>query len=134
MGVEKAFVFFFNDGDEPGLHAASGLTRNFQPKPAFHAVAWMLHRLRDYRFSRIVQASLTEGYVYEFTPEKPGAPVILAVWRATGEGAVKLPAQLGSFRAERIPLRAGPAEEVVGEGAADSILAGPRPILLEKLP
>jgi len=32
---------FFNDKDEPQLHGASGITRNFKPKPSFHAIAIM---------------------------------------------------------------------------------------------
>ncbi len=105
MGVEKAFVYFFNDDDKYSFHAASGLTRNYQPKPAYHAVAWMLKNLRDYRFGRIVQASLTDGYIYEFLPEKPEAPVVLAVWRATGEGDMILPEGTGPvIKAERMPL------------------------------
>ncbi|TLD71070.1 hypothetical protein FEM03_09155 [Phragmitibacter flavus] len=85
MGIDKAFVYFFNDEDEPKLHAASGLTRNYQPKPAYHAVAWMLEALKDYRFSKVIRESLEDGYIYEFAPEKDGEPVILAVWHATKE-------------------------------------------------
>lgn len=83
MGVEKAFVYMHNDDDKPQLHAASGLTRNYEPKPAYHAVAWMLNSLENYRFSRIIQQSLDNGYVYEFTPEKEGEPVIWAAWHPT---------------------------------------------------
>ena len=131
MGVEKAFVYFFNDEDKYSFHAASGLTRNFQPKPAYHAVAWMLKNLRDYRFSRIVQASLTEGYIYEFTPEKPGAPVILAVWRATGEGAVTLPEGAGLWlKAEKMPLATRDGVPVGVAPEARSIQAGGQSVLV----
>lgn len=111
MGVDKAFVYFFNDEDEPKLHASSGLTRHFQPKPAYHAVAWMLRSLENHRFHRAIQSSLEDGYVFEFTPEKAGEPVIRAVWRATGTKEavldVKGPRLL---KAEKMPLTAGPAE------------------------
>ncbi len=131
MGVEKAFVFFFNDEDKYSFHAASGLTRNYEPKPAYHAVAWMLQHLRDYRFSRIVQASLTEGYVYEFVPEKAGEPVILAVWRATGEGSVTLPEGGGAgMKGERMPLTAGGGKPLKLEPAAGAVLAGEHPLLI----
>lgn len=130
MGVDKAFVFFFNDKDEPSLHAASGLTRNYEPKPAWHAVAWMLKHLRDYRFQKIHQSSLTEGYVYQFQPQDPALPGILAVWRATGEGLVKLPDRVGkSRRAERMPLTAGEAV-AVPVTAAGEVPAGGLPILI----
>ena len=41
MGVDRAYVYFFNDSDEPKLHAASGLTRDFVKKTELlrHAVA-----------------------------------------------------------------------------------------------
>jgi hypothetical protein len=135
MGVEKAFCFFFNDEDKPSLHAASGLTRNFQPKPAYHAVAWMLARLHDYRFSRVVQASLTDGYLYEFQPERAGQPKVIAAWRATGSGGIKWPAGLGKIqRAERMPLAAGAAEIVDIDPATGSVPASGRPVLLELTP
>ncbi len=57
MGIDKAFVYFFNDEDKPAFHACSGLTRNFQPKPGYHAIAWMLEHLADYRFSRAILKS-----------------------------------------------------------------------------
>ena len=39
MPVERAYIYFFNDEDKPSVHASSGLTRNFKPKPSFHAVS-----------------------------------------------------------------------------------------------
>ena len=130
MGVEKAFVYFYNDEDKYSFHAASGLTRNFQPKPAYHAVAWMLRHLRDYRFSRMIRSSLTEGHVYEFTPEEAGKPIILAAWRATGEGEVLLPHDTGVIeKAERMPLAAG-VDPIVLEKAQRNIMVGGRPVLL----
>lgn len=131
MGVEKAFVYFFNDDDKNSFHAASGLTRNFVPKPAYHSVAWMLKNLRDYRFGRIVQASLTDGYVYEFTPEKPEAPVIFAVWRATGEGPVTLPlAGRKVLKAERMPLTAKALPPVTLGPDAATAPANGHPVLI----
>ncbi|CAN5851529.1 hypothetical protein BH11VER1_BH11VER1_15000 [soil metagenome] len=111
MGVEKAFVYMHNDDDKPQLHAASGLTRNYEPKPAYHAVAWMLKSLENYRFSRIIQQSLENGYVYEFTPEKTGDPVIWAAWhptKTTSELSVDT-AGLKLLKAEQMPLSNTPA-------------------------
>ena len=54
MPVERAYVYFFNDEDQPSLHASSGITRHFQPKPSFHALAHLQRVLGDYRFQRIV--------------------------------------------------------------------------------
>ena len=134
MGVEKAFVYFFNDKDEPKLHACSGLTRNYQPKPAFHAVAWMLRSLADYRFSRAIRQSLDDGYVYEFTPEKSGLPVIWAVWHATkNDFPVTLDLRGASFeRAERMPLMKDAVERFVPEKVGSEMLinAGENPVLI----
>ena len=131
MGVDRAFLYFFNDDDKPQLHACSGITRNFQPKPAYHAVAWMLKSLADYRFSRALRESAEEGYVYEFTPEKPGQPVILAAWHPTkAEADLKLDLSGKAVqKAERMPVAAGDAPAVaVKEGGV--IPAGEKPLLI----
>lgn len=131
MGVDKAFLYFFNDDDKPQLHACSGLTRNFQPKPAYHAVAWMLKSLADYRFSKAVRESMDDGYVYEFTPEKPGQPVILAVWHPTREN-VALKVDLSGrkvSRAERMPLTKDPAAAVTVQEDG-GFTGGEKPVLL----
>ncbi len=112
MGVDKAFAYYFNDDDKPQLHACSGLTRHYQPKPAYHAVAWMLKSLANYRFARVIQASADDGYLYEFAPEKSGEPFIWAAWHATkAEFAMPLPAGgLDVIKIERMPLKEGAAE------------------------
>ncbi len=111
MGVDKAFVYFFNDEDKPSLHACSGLTRNYQPKPAYHAVAWMLRHLENHRFHRIIQASPDTGYVYEFTPEKDAGAVVWAAWHPTRKVTLELP-MTGISKAERMPLSSAPAGEI----------------------
>jgi hypothetical protein len=132
MGVDKAFVFFFNDEDEPKLHAASGLTRNYAPKPAYHAVAWMLRSLENYRFSRVIRQSLEEGYVYEFVPEKKGEPRIWALWHATRDGhPLALEPELKGYtilRQERMPLT--PQTEPVSLAAHGKLQTGVQPVLL----
>lgn len=130
MGADKAMVYFFNDEDKPQLHACSGLTRNFQPKPAYHAVAWMLRSLADYRFSRAVAASEHSGYVFEFTPEKAGQPVIHAAWHATENARISLGAgKRKVLRSELMPQTAAPAA-TGGEPDADGAVAiGPQPRL-----
>jgi hypothetical protein len=138
MGVDKAFAYFFNDSDEPKLHAASGLTRNFQPKPAYHAVAWMLRHMADYRFARVVQESADDGYVYEFTHEKPDEPLLLAAWHPTkAETLLRIPAAGRTvMSAERMPYAAGPAEavEVKTEDGHFQVPSGERPVLIRLVP
>lgn len=136
MGVDKAFVYDFNDEDKPQLHACSGLTRHYQPKPAYHAVAWMLRSLADYRFSRVMKQSLEDGYDFEFVSDKPDAPVIWALWHATeAEHVMKLTLEGRKVvRAERMPLamddaRASTAEVSAG-GDEIKMTVGERPCLL----
>ena len=135
MGVEKAFVYFFDDKDEPKLHASSGLTRNGGPKPAFHAVSWMLQTLANHRFSRAIRKDLKDGFVFEFSPERPGAPVVLAAWHATAhEQPITIPlGELQVLRAERMPLTAGGASSVAvdtGRTGEVVIAAGERPVFI----
>jgi hypothetical protein len=134
MGVARAFVYFFNDDDKPQLHACSGLTRHFKPKPSYHAIAWMLRHLADYRFAAVVQESLEDGYVYRFEPEKSG-PAILAAWHPTRSGvAWKIPAGLGApGRIEKMPLTEKPAAAVAAD-ASGAIPLDEYPVLLWMTP
>jgi len=130
MGIDKAFIYFFNDDDKPSFHACSGITRHFQPKPAYHAIAWMLRHLADYRLSRALQKSEKDGYVFEFIPEKPGAPKILAAWHATRDD-VPLDLQGATVvRSEIMPLRAGEASAAQPKPGDSTILAGTKPVLI----
>lgn len=130
MGIDKAFIFFFNDDDKPSFHACSGITRRFQPKPAYHAIAWMLGHLADYRFSRALHKSEKDGYVFEFTAEKAGSPRILAAWHATRDG-VPLDLQGATVRrGEIMPLRAGEASAAQPKPGDSAILAGTKPVLI----
>src|SRR5690606_39196619 len=47
--VERAYLYFFNDSDGASVHGASGLTRNFEPKPAYYAVRHLYKTLGEYR-------------------------------------------------------------------------------------
>ncbi len=132
MGIDKAFVYFFNDEDKPAFHACSGITRNFKPKPkpSYHAIAWMLKHLANYGFSKAILKSEKDGYLFEFTPEKPDAPKILAAWHATREN-VPLDLQGATIlRAERMPLTAGNAVEPELKASDTKVSAGTLPILL----
>lgn len=106
MPVARAYIYFFNDDDKPQLHGSSGLTRNFKPKPSYHAVAHLYKTLGDYRFTRAMQGKPNDTYAYEFT--KDSGERVWAIWSGTNSGRkdeVKLP--LGGFTitaAERTPL------------------------------
>jgi hypothetical protein len=134
MGVDKAFVYFFNDDDKPQLHACSGLTRNFEPKPAYHAVAWMLKSLGRLHFRRALRESMEEGYVYEFAPDTTGEDPVFAVWHPTREN-VKLSVKLPGYsvvRAERMPVNkdAAPKVEVEEKDGVFTFTGGEKPVFL----
>lgn len=132
MGIDKAFIFFFNDEDKPAFHACSGITRNYQPKPSYHAIAWMLKHLADYRFTRAIRKSEQKGYLFEFSPEKPGEPTILAAWHATREGS-SIPLELGGatvIRSERMPLAPGEAPDGEVNPGDTVVTTGTKPVLI----
>lgn len=113
-GLDRAYLYFFNDKDEPQVHGSSGLTRNFQPKPAFHAVAHLQKSLGEYRFTKAHRESAEEGYLYEFTHGTEAQRKVLVAWKPTGP-ARYLALQLGGQkleRAERTPVLAGVVEQV----------------------
>ena len=138
MGIDKAFVYFFNDADEPKFHAASGLTRNFQPKPAWHAVAWLLRSLGDCRWHRTLTASPDTGWAMEFKPEKPDKPAVIVAWHPTcRDFTLRLPLQgRNVLDAERLPLAATAAARVTARREGDSLVvpAGIDPVLVHLAP
>ena len=114
LGLNRAYLYYFNDSDEPRLHGSSGITRNFEPKPAYYAMAHLYKTLGDYRFSRVVREEKDDLYLFEYVnPEKPGQPVWV-IWSPTGTQrvAVKRIAIPGRLvKAEAMPLRAGGPEK-----------------------
>lgn len=87
--VTRAYIYFFDDKDEPQVHGSSGLTRNGVPKPAFHAVAHLRETLGDYRFARTVCEEPGELFVYEFAHETIASRRIWTAWSPTGSGRAK---------------------------------------------
>jgi serine/threonine-protein kinase ATR len=122
LDIDRAYLYFFNDRDEPQLHGASGITRNFHPKPSFYAISHLCRALGDYYFSRAVVRSPGELYCFEY--RKPSSSErIYVVWLPTaGEKPVGklLPLDAAAakiYRAERMPttvagLTAAGAERV----------------------
>ncbi len=136
LGVDRAHLYFFNDSDEAKLHAASGITRNFQPKPAFHALAWLQRSLGDYRFTRVDrEAPPGECYSYEFTHGSDAKKRVLAAWLPAGENkTVRLFVDTAKvIRAERMPLSAGDAERVATKTEIEGYVAvevGEHPVFI----
>jgi serine/threonine-protein kinase ATR len=84
MDVDQAHVFYYNDSDEPTLFAGSGLTRNYVPKPSYHAVSHLMETLGDYKFDEVKKSVANDVYVYEFMHSDDPNQLIWAVWSPTG--------------------------------------------------
>lgn len=118
-GVDRAYMYFFNDADKPSFHASSGLTRNYEPKPAYYAQSHLLTTLGDYRFARAVTREDKGLHVFEFTHGGDEARRVWVVWSATGDDRsferelTGLPGRV--VKAERMPLVAGGGEPVTIE-------------------
>jgi hypothetical protein len=110
MGVDRVRLPFFRGSGE---NVSGGITSNFQPKPAFHALAWLRRSLGEYRFAR-VEREEGECYAYEFVHGSQPAKRAWVVWRPAGEASVVrlFNDPLRVIRAERMPLVAGDAEKV----------------------
>ena len=111
LDLDRAYIYFFNDSDEAQVHGSSGLTRNFRPKPSFHAVAHLFAALGDYRFGRVVTRKAGELVVLEFRHGKDPDRSVWVAWSPTGQGrkaTTRLRPPAGTIeRAERMPLTGG---------------------------
>lgn len=84
MDIDRAYLYYYNDDDEASFHAASGLTRKFEPKMSFHAVRQLYQTLGDYRFHHIVKQDYGQLYVYEFRHASDANNRIWVAWSPTG--------------------------------------------------
>jgi hypothetical protein len=136
-GVDRAYIFFFNDQDEAQFHGSSGLTRDYHPKPSFHAVAHAYRTLGNYRLARVVVQRPEDLYLYEFQRGDDEREGLWVAWSPTGSGRtceISLPAPPGEIlRAERMPLKEGAAEPVAWHRDPDGtvrLLLGESPAYL----
>lgn len=113
LGVARAYIYFFNDDDQPSLHAASGLTRGFAPKPSFHAVSHLFATLGAYRFDRVLLEERGGAYAWRFAHGTDPNRAVVAAWSATGsDRTVVRDLDLDGWSvtgATRMPLTARPA-------------------------
>lgn len=111
MPIQRAYLYFFNDDDQPQMHGAAGLTRKFEPKPSFYAAAHLKRVLGDYRFSRVVLERAGEARIYEFIPGDDSKAPIWVAWSPTGNGrtaTLELPkSNFQIQRIEQMPLQPG---------------------------
>jgi hypothetical protein len=99
MDVQRAYIYFFDDNDEPKLHAAAGITRKFVPKMSYWALAQLQRVLGDYRFSKVIREEKEAAYVYDYVGVKDGRKHVYAAWSPTGSGrtaTVTLPLPAGT--------------------------------------
>lgn len=116
MDLDRAYLYFFNDQDEPQLHGASGITRNFKPKPSFYAVSHLYRSLGDYAFVKAVSKT-DELYCFEYRRASSSDRVYVAWLPIAGEKSARKIFSLGATaasvdRAERMVTTAAKAEPV----------------------
>lgn len=125
LGLDRAYLFFFDDKDEPHVHGSSGITREYKPKPSFHALAHLFTTLGDFRFDRVVQEREGHVYIYDFRHGERPAEGVRVVWSPTGSGRrhdMEVPAPPGSVvTVERMPLKEGAADTVPWKVAGQTV-------------
>ena len=135
IDVARAYIYFFNDSDEPALHASSGLTRNFEKKPSYFAIQWLQDRLGDYRFVEAIARAPGEPWQFRFEHGNDSKNQVLAIWEPVkvGEGKapkISLPAAFKSGRAERLTTAEGKTDTVLITDGALQLGARGYPVLV----
>ena len=80
-GVERADIYFFDDKDEPQMHAASGIMRNGKPKPSWYALRQMQSLLGDAHLERLDH----DGPFYIASWRKADGSAWLMLWTAEAD-------------------------------------------------
>ena len=86
MPIERAYIYFFDDNDEPHVHGSSGLTRHFQPKPSYYALSHLQQALGDCRFTRVIASEPGKLRVQEYQNGTNPNKFVWVAWSPTGEG------------------------------------------------
>ena len=121
MPVQRAYIFYFNDEDQPGLHASAGITRHFQPKPSYYALTHLQRVLGGYHFQTIVTNEAGHLRVQEYRNDSK--KIIWVVWSPTGDGR-SFTTTLGNIpgplvAAQHMPLTINPAAPPVATPVGD---------------
>ncbi|MEO0508629.1 MAG: hypothetical protein AAF065_02075 [Verrucomicrobiota bacterium] len=123
LEVDRSYIYFYDDKDKASVHAASGLTRNFEPKPAYWAVKQFYELLGEYRLNRVIREEVGELYVYEYINDVSG--LLWVLWSPTGhERSYNL--TLRQFPSRKFKLYGmattdGPAPSVIHERVGQSL-------------
>jgi hypothetical protein len=114
--VARAYIYFYNDEDKASVHAASGLTRHFEPKPSYWAVKHFYRTLGDFRFEQIIKEEEGHLFIWQFVHAEERARKMWVTWSPTGSGReieVELTDMPGPLlSAEVMPLEDGKAPTV----------------------
>lgn len=117
MGVDRAYIYFFDDQDKPSVHAAAGLTRNGEPKPSFWAVSHLQQTLGGYRLIQAIKGDAqSPAYQFTFEHEHNKEQRIVVVWSPTsGEADQAFMLRTPGFvatAAHAMPVEQGPSPKV----------------------
>ena len=134
LGVDRAHLITAKAAEGPQLQSG-GSAPNLQPKPVFHARAWLRRSIGDYRFSHVEREDAGDCYCYEFIHSTDSKKRILAIWKPAGDPLVVrlFHDPLLVTRAERMPLTHRDAEEAKVKLEIEgyfAIQAEERPILV----
>jgi len=136
LGIDRAYLYYYDDNDEAKLHGASGITRHFVPKPAYYAMQQLYEVLGDYRFNRIVKQDKEDLYIFEYVnPNKPKEPIWVA-WSPTGtqrivSKPIKVPGEI--TKVESMPLKANDSSQSTIVPAQPNIPSGKRGTSISEL-
>jgi hypothetical protein len=117
LPIGRAYIYFFNDEDQPKLHASAGITRHFQPKPSYYALSHLQRVLGEFRFRSILTNEPNRLRVQEY--RNGSKRIIWAVWSLTGDGREftatldNIPGNL--VDAQRMPLTATSSARLTAE-------------------
>ena len=119
--VDRAYLYFFNDEDKASVHASSGLTRYFKPKPAYWAMKHLQETLGEFRFEKVIKQEEGKAYLHQYRHASK-AKIAWVVWSPTGEGreeTITLPKVPGRVTlAEQMPLQDGEPPKAKGKAVA----------------
>lgn len=140
MEVDRAYMYYYNDQNDPSVHASAGLLRNWDPKPSYYAITHLQQTLDNYHFLQAVHEDADALYVHAFENQVNPHELIWAIWSPTGTDRL-LEMTLSDLPgvpllAERMPLGPGAAPTVnFTQPQSDqiSLMVGESPIYLHIL-
>jgi len=115
LDLDRAYLYYFNDEDEPAMHESSGIMRHMVPKPSFYAMRHLYKTLADYRFARAVRQEKGKLFLYDYVLGNDAKNHVFVAWSPTdaltgAEQMIDLPAR--PISAERMPMADGDAPAV----------------------